>query len=134
MPLRPLRRRAVFVVGEHVVVVRVQPGQHGAPAGAAHRRRDEAVGELGALLPQVAVQLRHELQRAELNVLVVAHDQHDVGAAAAAVEVRGEEALDNNPGRGSVLSAQSEAAKTVLIVQTSTLRCCRSSPHAACSS
>ena len=64
----PLGGGAVLVVGEDVVVVRVEAGQHGAARGAAHGRRHEAVLELGALLAQVPVQLRHELQRSQLHV------------------------------------------------------------------
>ena len=43
--------------------------QHRAPAGATHGRGDVSVVEGDALLAEVPVQLRHELQRPELDIL-----------------------------------------------------------------
>jgi hypothetical protein len=77
----PLRAGAIVVVGVDVVVVDVHPGQERGPRGTAHGRRDVGVPELGALVPDGAQRLRHKVQRAELDVLVVGQDQHDVRLA-----------------------------------------------------
>ncbi len=69
MPPDPLGGGAVVVVGEDVVVVRIEARQHGGSRRAAHGRGHEAVLEVSALLAEVAVQLGHELQGAQLNVL-----------------------------------------------------------------
>lgn len=79
----PLRARAVVVVGVHVVVVHVHPRQKGGPRGAAHGRRDVGVPELGTLVPYRPQGLRHEVERTQLDVLVVGEDQDDVGLALA---------------------------------------------------
>lgn len=64
----PLGGGAVIVVGEHVVVVRVEAGQHGGARRAAHGRRGETVLELRALLVQVAVLEGEEGEEAEMRI------------------------------------------------------------------
>ena len=78
--LHPGRGAAVVVVGEHVVVVRVEPGQQRGAGGAAHGRGHVPVGVGGAAPAQQLAQPRHELEAAQLRVLVVSQHQEDVGS------------------------------------------------------
>lgn len=77
----PLRRGAVVVVGVDVVVVHVHAGQQAGARRAAHGRRHVRVPELRAAVAQQPQRARHEVQRAELDVLVVGEEEDDVGAA-----------------------------------------------------
>ena len=66
----PGARAAVVVVGEDVVVVDVEAGQQRGARGAAHGRGGVAAPVHRARLAHVPPQLRHELQRPELHILV----------------------------------------------------------------
>ena len=59
-----------MVVGEDVVVVDVEAGQQRGARGAAHGRGGVAAPVHRARLAHVPLQLRHELQRPELHILV----------------------------------------------------------------
>ena len=64
------------------MIVNIEPGQQGGARGTAHGGGHVAVGVGQPLLGQESVQLGHELEAAELRVLVIRQDQEDVGAGA----------------------------------------------------
>lgn len=82
--LPPLSARAVLVIRHHVVVVHVETCENRAPTGTADRRRDESVRELDASLPHDPQRFRHELHRAELDVLIIGDQKEDVWTSAGA--------------------------------------------------
>jgi len=61
------------------VIVNKEASKHRGARRAAHGRRDKRVREEGSTFFQDGSSLGHEIQRAELNVLVVRHHQDDVG-------------------------------------------------------
>lgn len=63
------------------MIVNVHPGEQRRPRRTTHRRRDVRVPELRPLLLDGPQRLRHEVQRAQLHVLVVGQDEHDVRLA-----------------------------------------------------
>lgn len=74
----PLGAGAVVVVRVHLVIVHVHSRQQGRPRRTTHGGRNVRVPELGPLVSDGFQRLRHEIQRAQLHVLVVCQDQHDV--------------------------------------------------------
>lgn len=98
----PRGARAVVVVGEHVVVVHVHPGQDGGPGGTTHGSGGVGVPELGATLTEQAQGSGHEIEGTEFNVLIIGEDEDDVGFAFAGLpddvvygRVLGQDALDD---------------------------------------
>lgn len=74
----PLGARAVIVVCVHLMIVHIHSRQQGRPRRTTHRGCDVRVPKLSPLVSDGFQRLRHEIQRAQLNVLVVRQDQHDV--------------------------------------------------------
>lgn len=77
----PLRARTIIVVRVDLMIVYVHAGEKRRPRRTAHRRGDVGMTKLGALVPYRAQRFRHEIQRAQFNVLIVGQDQDDVGFA-----------------------------------------------------
>merc|ERR1719228_2297849 len=94
MALLPAVRAAVLVVGEYLMVVYVETCQQGGPGGAAHGSAHIAVAVGGALSGQMVVKSRHELQRAEFNILVISQDEDDVRPRVPRVDLAGTEEGD----------------------------------------
>ena len=82
MVINPISGAAIVIVGEHMMIVDIEAGQHGGARGAAHWSGHVAIGVGHPLPGHQPVQLGHELEAAELRVLVVCQDQDDVGARA----------------------------------------------------
>lgn len=74
----PLWTRAVVVVREHHMVVHIHARQQRRSRWAAHGSGCVGVAELGASIAQQPQGAWHEIERAQLNVLIVGQDEDDV--------------------------------------------------------
>lgn len=77
----PLRTRAIIIVRVHIVIVHVHPREQAGPGRAAHGRGDVSVPECRSLVPHGPQRLGHEVERAQLDILVIGEDEHDVRLA-----------------------------------------------------
>ena len=76
----PVGGAAVVIVGEHMVIVNIEPCQQRGAGGAAHGGGDISIAVDRPLLPHQLVQPRHELEAAQLRVLVIRDHKDDVGS------------------------------------------------------
>lgn len=73
-----MRAGTVVVVGVNVVVVDVHPCEKRGPRRAAHRSCDVRVPNFGPLIANRTQRPRHEIQRTQLDVLIVRQNQNYV--------------------------------------------------------
>lgn len=74
----PLSAGTIVIVGVNLVIVDVHPRQQRRPRWTAHGGSYVSVSELRPLVSDALQSLWHEIQRAQLNVLVIGKYQDDV--------------------------------------------------------
>lgn len=75
----PLGAGTVIIVGVHLMIVHVHSRQQRRPRRTAHRRSDVSMPEFRTLIPDRSHGFRHEIHRAEFDVLIIGEDQDNVG-------------------------------------------------------